>query len=399
MTRKKTALALALGSLAAGAVGGLARAAPPAASSSAPKAAPPGSSAAPSASAAASGSAAPAPSATAVPAPKERVYSSCVERIPEGSTRPTVDDTFPAKALSGHAIPLTVVVKHGAGENVLAHGYSSFGGGTEGDALRKAGFVFPVADGGAGPVLATSKPPGTTTLTVHVVALPRTIDAVELELPPIPVAVARASGEVMTVCTRPHAITILDPTAGVEDPRAKPNPPGRRQLEPFTLLIAALTALASALVTTLVAWLAGKVLRKIPRRAPAPPPPIPPWITAEAALREIATAELVAAGKLAEHVDRTSDVVRRYLGERFGFEGLEATSREIRRAIARVTPAVPVIGEIDKLLDESDLVKFARVPPAAEACEELLSLAFTIVRRTIPPDAVELPRKAGRALA
>lgn len=311
------------------------------------------------------------------------MYASCVERIPEGATRPTVVDSFPEEALAGHAIPLHVVVTHGAGETVLSQGDLASGG-AEAEALRKAGFLLPLARGGVGPTITPSSPPGTTTLVIPLLALPRTTEPATLELPPLGVAISRASGQIMVVCTRPHTIQIVDPAAGVVDPRARPNPAGRRQLEPFRLLIAGLIALLAGLLAAIVTWLVRRLVRRLPRRAPAPVRPDPPWEVALRALAQLRDERLVEAGRLTEHVDRTSDVVRRYLGARFGFDGLEATSREIRRAIARVVPAVPVGGEIDKLLDESDLVKFAGVVPAATTCGELFGLAETIVRHTMP---------------
>jgi hypothetical protein len=43
-----------------------------------------------------------------------------------------------------------------------------------------------------------------------------------------------------------------------------------------------------------------------------------------------------------------------------------------------------VLGEIDRLLDEADLIKFARVVPSEDDCESLFSLALAIVQKTVP---------------
>ena len=48
----------------------------------------------------------------------------------------------------------------------------------------------------------------------------------------------------------------------------------------------------------------------------------------------------MAEGRFAEHFDRVSDIVRKYLGLRFGFDGLESTTRE---ALA-VLPQEGVVG-------------------------------------------------------
>ena len=40
-------------------------------------------------------------------------------------------------------------------------------------------------------------------------------------LPPLPIAVARASGELVTLCTEPHAILVEDPIANELDPKVR----------------------------------------------------------------------------------------------------------------------------------------------------------------------------------
>ncbi|HEU4536165.1 MAG TPA: hypothetical protein VFS00_18705, partial [Polyangiaceae bacterium] len=107
----------------------------------------------------------------------------------------------------------------------------------------------------------------------------------------------------------------------------------------------------------------------------------------EVAIEELAllrTGPLLAEGRRPELVARVSAVLRRYLGERYGFEGLEATSKEVRRTLRRVFPPPPVLAEIDKVLDEADLVKFARVTPDEADCVALCELADRVVRATIP---------------
>src|SRR5205085_10258136 len=84
-----------------------------------------------------------------------------------------------------------------------------------------------------------------------------------LTLPPLPVAVARASGEIASVCTRPHAIVVEDPVSSTPDPRPQPNPPPRPQMEEWTALERALEWLAIGLVLgALVAWLVRKWLHR-----------------------------------------------------------------------------------------------------------------------------------------
>jgi hypothetical protein len=90
-------------------------------------------------------------------------------------------------------------------------------------------------------------------------------------------------------------------------------------------------------------------------------------------------------GRFAEHFDRVSDIVRRYLGDRYGFDGLESTTREMLGELRRATPRIVVLDEIERFLRQADLVKFARLTPSEPECATALADAGLIVERTVPP--------------
>ena len=219
---------------------------------------------------------------------------------------------------------------------------------------------------------------------MQLLALPKEPGRHELVLPPLPIAVARASGELMTLCTQPHTIVIEDPTGSTPDARPKANPSARRQREEWAAARLAAEFLAVAALAAIVGALLARWWKRRPKFVPPPPPPRPPWELALEALERLRRSTMIEEGKLAEHVDAVTDVVRQYLGARFGFDGLEATSREVRRAVRNVKPTLPVLAEIDRMLDESDLVKFARVTPAPDDCRMLLELGDAVVRATMP---------------
>ena len=155
-------------------------------------------------------------------------WASCVEHVPPGANKPVLKDRFPERATSGYASALEVTVEHGQGETVLPQGFQAQSSG-EG-ALAEAGFVLPHPDGGAGPTLSTT-PNGSGAVTkigIPVLVLPKTPGRNRMVLPPVPIAVARASGELLTLCTQPHAVLVEDPTASTPDAKPKPNPPPRK---------------------------------------------------------------------------------------------------------------------------------------------------------------------------
>jgi len=382
-----------------------ARAAPPArpSASSARDAATPGASARPATSAGPAMSAGPATSAptslppsVATPPPAgsaaARSWSSCVEYVPEGAVRPKVEAHFPPNGTSGHELRLVVVVTHGRGETVLPAGFRIDRGSDAMRAVEAAGFRLPDPASPSQPVIDRPKDADvddgeprtrTTTLSLPFLALPEKPGRHALALPALPVAVGRANGQLMTVCTPSMPITIEDPIANESEPKVRPNAPPRSQREEW-LLARNLTygALAVLALAALGAWLLHRWSQR-PRPLPIAPR-VPPWVTALEELEAIRRSPLVEEGKLDVHVERVNACVRRYLGERFGFDGLESTTEEIRKRIARIPHQGLDHKAVQALLDDTDLVKFAKFTPGPDDCAHVLTRAETIVRSTIP---------------
>ena len=342
-------------------------------------------------------SAAAAPSALgSAPSHEERSWPSCSEHVPSGATRPAVKETFPTRATSGYAVPLEVTIEHGKGETVLPQGFQVQSSGAAARSLQEAGFVLPDVDGGAGPVLTTQATASgaTTKVSIPVLLLPKEPGRNKMVLPPVPIAVARASGELLTLCTEPHPVLVEDPTASTPEAKPRPNPPPRQQIEEWTLAKQlTLGALAGAVLAAVAAWLVARWMRR-PRPLPPPPPPRPPWEVALEELFAVRYAGLAKEARYAEHYDRVSDAVRKYLGGRYGFDGLETTTREMTAILKRVEPPVYELPVILGFLEECDLVKFARFTPSDEDCTRVLDQGEHIVRMTVPPQLAVPPPTA-----
>jgi hypothetical protein len=325
----------------------------------------------------------------------------CVERIPSGKDRPKFTEKMPGRALSGHALTLEVYISHGKGETVLPTGFHLLSDSPEAKALEREGFALPDPEGPSGPKLERTEADGNgnakTRLLISVIPLPPKPGRHELILPPLPITMSRASGELVTVCTASHAVQVEDPIANAPNPEPHGNPPARRQREIWTaakhVVVAALIALA---VGALAALLISRWLRR-PKKLPPPPPPRPPWDVALEALHDIRHAGLTREGRFAEHFDRVSDVLRRYLGDRYGYDGLESTTREALVSLRLITPTIEDIGGIEMFMRDADLVKFAQLTPSEGECSDLLERAENIVTRTIesapvaPAIAIAIP--------
>jgi hypothetical protein len=318
--------------------------------------------------------------------------AECVETGPAGAERPQMVDSFPGHGASGYAATLHVVISHGRGETVLPRGLELQ---TESDtarALKTAGFALPDQDGGAAARLSRADVDSKagrrqTTVDLLLVALPSEPGRHTLVLPALPISIARANNDVVTLCTKPHTIVVEDPTASTPDAQPKPNPPPRAQREEWVALERGVSWTAiGAIVGGVILWLANRWLKR-PRPATPPPPPRPAWEVALEQLDEARHAGLLETRRFAEFFDRVNDAVRAYLGARFGFDGLESTTDETLVALRRIAHFGLPLPEVAAFLQECDLVKFADVTPSLAECERALVDAEKVVRATMSPNA------------
>ncbi|HEY8077534.1 MAG TPA: hypothetical protein VIF62_25585 [Labilithrix sp.] len=336
--------------------------------------------------------------------------SGCVESVPKGAQKPIVIESFPPRGTSGWAATLHVVVRHGKGERVLPNGLDLSAAQDAKKYLHDAGFSIPDQQGGAAAQVWSEEDKGGSSAVTHLVlplvVLPAQPGRQSLVLPPLPVAVARANGEIATVCTHPHSILVEDPIASTPDPKPKSNPLPRPQREEWTALKKALLwgGLGVA-IGAILAWFVYKQVTK-PKPPPPPPPPRPPWDVALEKLDEVRHAGLLESQRHAEHFDRVSDAVRGYLGARFGFDGLESTTDEILASLKKhaggfvrldsgesegPSPGIP-LRDVEKFLFECDLVKFAKYVPTPEQCGTAIDRGEHIVRATMPFVSAPPPR-------
>ena len=334
-----------------------------------------------------------AASAATEPDAAEMIWASCQEHVPSEASRPKLVEQFPERALAGHAMALHVTVEHGKGEIVFPAGLQIQTSGDAARAMAEAGFVVPNADGGSGPSTRTRMEAdhAVTDVVLSFVALPPKPGRYPMVLPPVPITLSRASGELVTVCTSPHRVLVEDPTSNEPEAMPKNNPPARAQRELWTLA-RDLTygLLIGAAVAALATWLILRWLRR-PKPILPPPPPRPAWETALSELNALRRSGLVAAGQGTELIDKTSDVVRRYLGGLYGFDGIESTTDEVLHTLRVRHTVSATMHAVTQHLRWCDLVKFARVTPTAEDCGRVLDEAEAVVHTTMPHAAGEQP--------
>lgn len=317
----------------------------------------------------------------------QQEQESCVDTWPEDRERPELRETFPLRGTSGHVSVLEVEVEHLPGETVFPAGVVLDRDSEEAERLKLAEFQFPRPSSRVGATLQRQeskdgKNRALTSVDIPLIPLPAEAGRKELTLPRLPISVARASGQVHTLCTQPHIITVEDPLASKPAAKQKPDPPPRPQIEVWeTMRDAVLAALIALPVALLLVWLFFRY-RSGFKRAPKPPPPVPPWETALRELDDIEARNLLTAEKYEEYLDEVSDALRKYLGERYGFDGLESTTRETLRQLATLAADFDEDRAVRTILQRADLVKFARRPPSEEECRDAMSETRRLIRKT-----------------
>jgi hypothetical protein len=202
-------------------------------------------------------------------------------------------------------------------------------------------------------------------------------------VPAIDVTYLGHGGDVRQVRTQSIPIKIASLIANEPEPALKENAsPVLVWKQDLRLVIGAGVVLAAAL-GALVTWL---IVRRLRQRIIVRPGP-PPRPAHEVALERLD--RLGALGFLENADNRpfyfaVSEVIRDYLGARFGFDSLELTTDELMDELRRRAGRTLVLGEIAGWLSSCDLVKFAKVSPSATEARGALEIAIRIVESTRP---------------
>jgi hypothetical protein len=136
----------------------------------------------------------------------------------------------------------------------------------------------------------------------------------------------------------------------------------------------------------LVKWL------RRPRPEVAVVKPLAPLdVRTRQALDTLRSENLPAKGHVKDFYFRLSEIIRGYLGERYGFEALECTSPELFASLRKLkTPGLPE-AKLMRFVSESDMVKYAKAEATPESCEASLAFGYELVETTYTPPAPPTP--------
>ena len=141
----------------------------------------------------------------------------------------------------------------------------------------------------------------------------------------------------------------------------------------------------------LIGWL---ILRRRPVKAVVIPPPPPADVEAFTRIDALLGEHLIKEGHIKEFCDRLSDILRHYLGRRFGLASMGETSYELITALEEGNQmAGPDRDQLSGFLESCDLAKFAKARPDEAQLLGLVDAARGLVGRTKPVLATPATQK------
>jgi len=100
-------------------------------------------------------------------------------------------------------------------------------------------------------------------------------------------------------------------------------------------------------------------------------------------LKELAEARFLETGRAKMYYTRISDILKIYLIKQFHVGSTDLTTREYLRCAEKEEILTPLTDDIQTVLKESDLVKFAKWSPTTEVSRKILSSTRRVVETSM----------------
>ncbi len=231
----------------------------------------------------------------------------------------------------------------------------------------------------------TSKDVGITTEEILVLTL-AVFQLGDLQIPAMPLTVMDPQGHAHQMFTAPVKIKVVGvpkrPTDG-KDIRPIKGPISLARGLIRNLLLGLSAILLAIFLAVKVMW--GRRKKRIIDLEGLKPP----HERASLELERLRKKRFLEEGKTKEFYSELSDILRRYLERGFRIDSFERTTFEIGMALKEKNFQEPALGKIKNVLENSDLVKFAKVVPPPSLGEELAGEVLQIVELTKPVEVEE----------
>jgi hypothetical protein len=201
----------------------------------------------------------------------------------------------------------------------------------------------------------------------------------EFEFPSVPIVLRAPDGKETAVTTRPVKIRI-ESVLTEKDPKLRDLKKQAELHEPVRWVLWFTAALLLLIVAALAWWLYRR------RRRPAlhlpAQPQIDPLVLAETDLRDLLSRGLLDKGYVKQFYVLLSEIAKRILEAGYGIHTIEKTTSEIMEEL-RSSPAARDASDdfqdIESLLYECDLVKFAKYVPAKAESDATVKGCFRVL--------------------
>ncbi len=209
-------------------------------------------------------------------------------------------------------------------------------------------------------------------------------DEGSFDIPPQKLTVVDKDGDISEVMTKGFTLKVKSLIANEPEPKLKEDKgSGEVVMEKDYTAVYIAAALGGILLIVLLTLLGRKLwLMRRPRPEAPPPPPRPAEEIALEKLSALKDAQYLNEGMHKEFHLKLSEAVREYLGNRYSFDSLERSTFELVGELKIKKIKRELYLEIVKLLEDTDLVKFAKYIPDIGESRALLDDAFRIVEVT-----------------
>lgn len=155
--------------------------------------------------------------------------------------------------------------------------------------------------------------------------------------------------------------------------------------EPYTFREALPWILLGLLVIAIIlgtVWFVRNKKKKKPLFTSKPKPELPPHVEAMQRLEELKLAKVWQQGLVKEYYTQLTDIIRRYMERRYGFNAPEMTTDEILDELKMLNINSDVTGKLKASLTLADLVKFAKAKPTPLENDVSLNNCIDFVEET-----------------
>jgi hypothetical protein len=183
------------------------------------------------------------------------------------------------------------------------------------------------------------------------------------------------------VSTNPLLLTVrtvqVDTTKDIRD--LKPPLSIPVSLLEALLYVGALIVIGGLIYLGYLIW---KKFRTKPAGQQYVPPPKAAHLIAFEELAALREKKLWQKGHIKEFYSEVTEILRRYVENRYQIKALEETTDEILLALAGINIKGDILRAIEKILRRADLVKFAKAQPGIPEHEEMVTVTQDAVERT-----------------